>query len=296
MVGNSLTLRDGRELSYQVSKAAKPGGYGPVLLSNSLCAPYQTWDYVVQSLNERGLTVIRYDQPGHGDSTVSRDLSSIMFRDLAEDVSELLRQLQIWKLYAWIGVSMGAATGVHFATMYPGSIEKLFICDTISTSPVNAKISDVFSIRAEAAQKDGTMDTIFKDTIDRWFSKGFQKDNAAEVERVRRIMKATSVAGFATCCAALSSPTFNLQPLASKLGDCVDEVIFVVGENDASLPQSMAELREMAAKASSNKSKPSLHIIKDAGHVCYIDNLPGFKDVVGMHLLQQSTCCELQVL
>lgn len=278
-----MRLPDGRGISYEISRA--PGGDARplILLSNSLCAPYCTWDAVVQQLNIHGIAVLRYDQPGHGLSESPGNADETTFESLADDVAALLRHLQISKLDAWVGVSMGSATGVVFATRYPGVIDKLIVCDTISCSPRVAGTPDVFETRSQAAVEAGNMDDIVEQTIDRWFTQAWRQKNPDELSRVRSIMQTTTVNGFAACCHALSAPTFDLRPLAPKLADCVKEVTLAVGENDANLPQSMKELQILIQGGFSNDGEGkmiNLHVLKNAGHVCYLDNLPDFLHVV----------------
>lgn len=250
-----LTLSDGRQLAYEVS------GQGDALVfSNSLCAPYRTWDHLVERLD---FQVIRYDQVGHGHSTSA----PVTFERLADDVMELLKHLDIERVH-YIGVSMGAATGVYFAARYPGVVRKLVVCDTISASPVNMGVDDVFAKRAKAAPSD--MNAILDGTVERWFSKGWRDRNEQEVARIREIMETTSVDGFVACCGALSSKDFDLRPLVRSLD--VEEVMLVVGESDANLPQTMAELK----RSIEGRVKVRMEVVKSAGHVCYLDNLEGF--------------------
>jgi hypothetical protein len=103
-----VELKDGRKLYYQLSG---PSSSPIVLLSNSLCSPYATWDHFVPRLQALNLQVLRYDQIGHGQSTVNPStVDATTFNDLSDDVKQLISSLKIKKLYAWIGISMGAAT------------------------------------------------------------------------------------------------------------------------------------------------------------------------------------------
>lgn len=289
MAGQSMKLRDGRQLSYLISSPQATSRYDPILLSNSLCAPFKSWDLITEKFTAQGFQIIRYDQAGHGASTSPKDPWSMSFEQLADDVSELLKHLKVEKLHAWIGVSMGAATGVYFSTRYPGIVKHLVICDTISMSPVNAGVTDVFAARAKAAEAKGHMNTIVEQTIERWFASSWREQNPKEVARVRSIMQQTTTEGFIACCAALSSDTFDLRPLARKLGVCVEQVTIVVGEHDANLPESMAELRKLIMKGTKGSQLVDMHVIKNAGHVCYIDNPAGFFDAVGRALVGKRT-------
>jgi pimeloyl-ACP methyl ester carboxylesterase len=292
---SQLQLRDGRQLSYQISgPAPKPSSSGPsdsiptVLLSNSLCAPFHTWDHYVSILHGHKFRVIQYDQVGHGGSTVnSSEVDGTTFNSLANDVLQLLDALQVRKVHAWIGISMGAATGIYFCAQNPGRVERLVICDTISCSPNAIGIPDPFEARVAAARKDGHINDIVEQTIVRWFSEPWREMNEAEVQRMRNIMLKTQIEGFAACCRALQDKEFDLRPLAGKLGGAVEKVMLVVGENDANLPQTMAELREQIQAGFDSLGKGGKvrwAIIKGAGHVSVVDGLEEYSQHVTQFL------------
>lgn len=280
-MASTLTLPDSRKLAYALD--AEPKDAPIVILGNSLCAPYTAWDHVVPVLNKSGFRTLRYDQPGHGDSSSPQDLSSTTFASIADDVAHLLKALSIPKVHGWVGVSMGAATGVYFVTQNPGVVSRFAICDTITSSPSNAGVEDAFGPRVAAARKDGHLDKLLQGTLDRWFGKAWQAANPQETERLRGVMSRTTVDGFETCCAALRSDTFDLRPLLGKVGASVDEVVCVVGENDANLPQTMEEMRgkiQEGFAAAGKSNTVNLKVVKNAGHVCFIDGFDQFNQVI----------------
>jgi pimeloyl-ACP methyl ester carboxylesterase len=254
-----------------------------VILSNPLSAPLTIWDHVVKALNNHGFRCLRYDQPGHGDSSAPADLTTTSFDSMADDVRDLLQSLKITTLHAWIGVSMGASVGFYFVTKNPGVVRKLVICDTISCSPVNAGIDDAFGPRIQAARQDGVMDKTVDGTMDRWFGAEWLALNPDEAWRVKQLMLWTSLDGFETCCHALRAESYDIRPLFGKVGGCVDEALCVVGEKDANLPQTMAEMRDKVEKGfaeAGKKSKVELVVVRNAGHVCFIDGQRQFLETV----------------
>lgn len=280
-MASTVSLPDSRKLAYALD--AEPKDAPIIILSNSLCAPFTAWDHIVQVLNKNGYRTLRYDQPGHGDSSSPQDLNSTTFASIADDVAYLLKSLGISKVYGWVGVSMGAATGIYFTTQYPNVVSKLAICDTINSSPSNAGAEDLFGPRVAAARKDGNLEKLTQGTLDRWFGKDWQAENPKETERMRSLMLRTTVDGFETCCAALRSDTFDLRPLFGKVGAGVDEAICVVGEKDANLPQTMDDMRAKVQAGFAAVGKPnsvSLKVINNAGHVCFIDGFDQFNEVI----------------
>lgn len=175
---------------------------------------------------------------------------------------------------------MGAATGIVFAANYPRVVQRLIVCDTISCSPVNAGIDDIFGPRVAAAREIGKMDGIIDGTLERWLGRVWIDAHPDETSRLRQLMLTTTIDGFETCCAALRSSTFDLRQKTEEAGFGVDEALFIVGEKDANLPEAMQELREGVERGLKKKNASAtvdFHIIKNAGHVCYID---GFDDFI----------------
>ncbi|KAM0224389.1 hypothetical protein ACHAQD_001958 [Fusarium lateritium] len=275
-MASTLTLPDSRTLAYALDSTPKDGPI--VILSNSLTAPLSVWDHVVEALNRNGYRTLRYDQPGHGGSSAPEDLSPT-FDSMAEDVEYLLTMLEISKVYSWIGVSMGASAGIYFTTKFPNIVSKLAICDTISSSPVNAGTEDAFGPRVAAAREAGTLDPTIQSTLERWFGKDWLASNPEETERMRTVMSGTTIDGFEACCNALRSETFDLRPRFGKIGESVDDAVCIVGENDANLPQTMADMRDKIQEgfeAAGKSNKIDLVVIKNAGHVSFVDGFEQF--------------------
>ncbi|KAK3314493.1 Alpha/Beta hydrolase protein [Apodospora peruviana] len=293
-MASTFRLPTGRTISYSLSYNDEPSR-PTVLLSNSLSSQYAFWDHIVSVLHSAGLRVLRYDHPGHGNSGVPDDLASTTFASLAEDVYALLTSPALTTcftgkhapdapftplLHAWIGVSMGAALGIVFATTYPGIIQRLVICDTISSSPANAGVEDAFAPRVAAARESGAMAKTVTATMERWFGKEWIEANAEEAERVKALMGKTTLDGFETCVAALRSHTFDIRPLFAQVGQAVERVLLVVGEKDADLPKQMARMRDEVQKGFGEKQQVKLEVIPDAGHVCFIDGMDEFLKAV----------------
>ncbi|CAI6087622.1 hypothetical protein V2G26_009949 [Clonostachys chloroleuca] len=274
-------LPSSRTLSYHFDE--EPNGGPVVLLANSLCVPFTVWHRVRDILNQSGFRTLRYDQPGHGQSSVPEDLSTTSFKSLAKDVRDLLKNLNIQHLHAWIGVSMGAATGFYFVTQNPQVVKKFVACDTISCSAVNAGIDDPFGPRVESARREGSMDKLIQGTLKRWLGKSFLEKNIEESSHLKELMSHVSLDGFETCCHALWSESFDIRPLFSQVGMSVEDALCIVGEKDANLPETMKTMSEEVGKGFTSAGRPNnveLVVIKDAGHVCFIDGFEQFIQTV----------------
>lgn len=274
----SITLLDGRELAYDL---CGPANAPIVLLSNSLMTNYALWNHFTNELVAHSFRVLRYDPSGHGGSSAPQDPSSTTFITHSNDVAELLKALNIAKIHAWIGISMGAATGTVFVTQNPGVVQKLILSDTITSSPGNAGVPDLFTPRAEVARTDSDgIKKLTEGTLQRWFSEEWRAANSEETERMRRLMHTTTKEGFIACCHALAHKSFDLNPLLRNISSCAEEVLLVVGERDANLPDTMESMRQEIQAGFGDKQQIQLAMINGAGHVPVIDGREDFNRVV----------------
>lgn len=256
-----------------------------VLLSNSLAEDLTSWDRVVPVLENQGFRVLRYDHPGHGRSgaPTEAELTSMTFEILADDVYHLLEHLKIDKLHAWVGVSMGGIKAVYFTARHPGIVNKIVVADAIAVSPTVACIPDNFAARVSAVKQSGSISEDLSNTRTRWFGEDWMAKHPEETARMEKSMATTTILGLETCCAALRSPSFDLRPLFPKVGHGCEEALIVAGEKDADLPAKMQEIRQAIEESfwSCGKKIPvRMEIIKNAGHVPYIDGFEDFCEII----------------
>ncbi|KAL1900297.1 hypothetical protein Sste5346_002608 [Sporothrix stenoceras] len=281
---SSFALPCGRRMAYALSQptTTKP----VVLLSNSLCEDYTSWGRVVPVIENLGFRTLRYDQPGHGQSPApaAEDIKKTTFESLADDVAQLLKHLDISCLHAWVGVSMGGIKGIYFAARHPGIIQKLVVADAIAASPTVAGAPmDVFANRVAAAKTAGNMTTDLDNVGKRWFGEAWLAANPDEAKRMRASMDTTTLEGLEACCAALSSPTFDLRPLYPSVGKGADEALIIAGEKDADLPVKMQDMRaavEESLVANGKTTPVALSIVPNAGHVPYVDGFDQFCQIL----------------
>ena len=282
-----FTLADGRALRYTLSSPDEPQR-PTVLLASLLSTTGAVWDHVVPLLHAIGLRTLTYDHPGHGGSAAPTDLGSTTLESMADDVYALLaglaseQKLAIPRLHAWIGCSMGAAAGVVFATRHPGTVGTLVVCDTISASPANMGVDDAFGPRVRMVREQGTCANLLSATRERWFGADWIAAHPDTVAWLSQLMSETTVDGFETSVAALTSPTFDLRALAPKVADSVERVLLVVGENDADLPVTMKALAADIKKGfgAAADDKVGFHVLPVAGHASFIDGFEAWRAVV----------------
>ncbi|KAI0418774.1 zearalenone lactonase [Xylaria grammica] len=280
---HTLELSSGRDMSF--SFAEPPGGsYDFILLANPFGTTLEIWDHVVLRCTAAGFNVIRYELPGHGFSTAPEDLDSTTIHTLVQDVLELLEDMDVQKLDAWIGVGLGAAIGVAFAARYANYITRLVVCDTITCSPVNAGVPDFFRTSSAALASAGGTDDYVDDSLRRWFGDTWLGANEDEAERVRFCMLDATVEGLQTCLAALSSPTFDLRLWASRAGLHIKSALLLVGENDSPGLYQMMEELQMDLQGGLRMRNPGAVVrlvkILGAGHVPFVDSIDSFLALV----------------
>ncbi|CAK7245880.1 MAG: hypothetical protein STHCBS139747_007485 [Sporothrix thermara] len=277
-----FVLSGGRRLQYTLAYPDEPQR-PTVVLSSPLATTAAVWDDVVNVLHKKGLRALTYDHPGHGGSSAPDDLQSNTLQTMAEDVFELLQSLSLNTIHAWIGCSLGAATGTVFSERHPGVLDRLVICDTVSGSPANMGTPDVFTPRVRAL-RDGqsTLEEGLAQTRERWLGKDYLASHPEQAAWLTQLMSETTMDGFETCIAALLSPGFDLREIAPKIG--VDKVLVVVGEKDADLPTTMKALADQIYDG--GKRAVGFHVLQNAGHTSFIDGFDSWCEVVLPFLLE----------
>ncbi|PGH21551.1 hypothetical protein AJ80_03111 [Polytolypa hystricis UAMH7299] len=273
-----ISLPDGRKLAFDLSG---PPESPVILLSNSLLSNFRVWDHFVKVLHSNGFRTLRYDYPGHGHSTTPSDLNSVTLFSLANDVSLLVMAVKLTEVHAYIGVSMGASVGLLFAAQNPGFVKKLIFCDGMRRSPLAAGKEDPFGPRIEIAKaQPDAIETLTESTLERWFGTAWMNANIDETERMREIMNTTTRDGYIACCNALRDKGNDLSRYLEKAGRNVNAAMLVVGEKDANMPETMAEMKKDIQAGLGSKGTVGWAVIKGAGHLPMIDNSKQFNTEV----------------
>ncbi|KAJ5272582.1 hypothetical protein N7478_007707 [Penicillium angulare] len=271
-------LPNGRQMAYTLSPETPSKRI--IVLSNSLAEDLTSWDRVVSALQDQDFQVLRYDQPGHGQSSLpsESEISSLSFETMADEVYYLLKHLGIDRLHAWIGVSMGGIKGLYFVTRHPDIVNKLIVSDAIAASPTVMGIPNNFAMRARTVKDAGSVTEDLANTRTRWFGEEWMAEHPEETARMEKSMATTTIQGLEACCAALGSLSFDLRILYPKVGQGCNEALIVAGEKDADLPVRMMDMRKAVEESFSSHGKRiqvQMQIVKSAGHVPYVD---GFED------------------
>jgi 3-oxoadipate enol-lactonase len=171
-----------------------PDGAPWLVLSTSLGCALEMWEPQVAAFS-REFRLLRYDTRGHGGSSVPARPYTL--EQLGTDVLGLLDALGIERA-RYCGLSMGGATGMWLASNACRRIERLVLCNTTPWLGPPATMN----ARMAALLRDG-MPALVDAILERWFTAGFRVREPGSVERIRQMLLATPVEGYAGCCEAL---------------------------------------------------------------------------------------------
>ncbi|PZT71360.1 4-carboxymuconolactone decarboxylase [Streptomyces sp. SW4] len=210
---------------------SQPPGGGPLsapplLLGPSLGTSLALWDTVAPELSARH-RVIRWDLPGHGGSPAGLISAGATVGDLADLVLALADALGVER-FAYAGVSLGGAVGLHLAVHHPERLSSLaVICSSAHFNGAGPWRERAALVRAEGLAKlAGSAD-------ERWFTPGFT------VPELVRDHREADPEAYAACCDALAA--FDLR---DRLADITVPTLVIAGREDPATPP--AHLREIA--------------------------------------------------
>ena len=117
----------------------------------------------------------------------------------------------------------------------------------------------VWEERILAARREG-MSALVQETLERWLSEEFRKDQPGLTGRIRDMIVQTPVTGYEGCCRAISG--FDLL---EDLPGIKAPTLIMVGENDPGTPVSAAEEMKQRIR------KAELFVIPGALHLSNIE-------------------------
>ena len=200
-------------------------GDGPWLtMSHSLACNSSMWDEQAKLLSRR-FKVLRYDTRGHGGTEATE--GAYDFDLLTADVVALWDALGVACSH-YVGLSLGGTTGLELAVRYPERVASLAACDCRCNAP--PEFAAAWEPRIATAQRDGT-EALVEPTLQRWFTPEFRAKNSPVLEKVARMIRATSAAGYVGCAEALKR-----IDVERRLGEVRCPTLFLTGDKDPSAP------------------------------------------------------------
>lgn len=238
-------------LSFQCSLDGKEGASW-LVFSNSLLTNLSLWDAQVAAFAHR-FRILRYDQRGHGGTEVPTGPATL--EQLAADAEALMAHFGV-EGATFVGVSMGAATGLLLASRAPGRVAAVVASDgQAATAPGGA---EAWQERIDMAAADG-MEAFAGATLRRWFSPASIASGNPAIARVHGMIRDTPQAGFVACARALQA--YDVRDALPTLSQ---PVLLVAGAEDGAMPQTMRRMAEAIRDARFVE-------IPDAGHLPCIE-------------------------
>ncbi|WP_241845432.1 3-oxoadipate enol-lactonase [Streptomyces silvensis] len=207
-------------------RAEGPPSAPALLLGPSLGTSTALWDAVAPELAVTH-RVVRWDLPGHGGSAADLVGPGATVGDLAALVLALADSLDIHR-FAYAGVSLGGAVGLHLAVHHPERVESL----AVICSSAHFGGSAPWEERAARVRREG-LAALADSAPSRWFTPGFT------VPRLVADHRAADPAAYAACCDALAA--FDIR---DGLSSITAPTVLLAGREDPATPP--AHLREIA--------------------------------------------------
>jgi 3-oxoadipate enol-lactonase len=244
---------NGITINYQIDG---PEGAPWLIFSNSLITNLSMWDDQAAEL-KTSFRVLRYDQRGHGDTQATDGKYS--FDLLANDVIALMDALSIPRAH-FAGISMGGMTALFLAQHHAERFDRIIACDCgPASTPASAQ---QWKERIDLAADKG-MEALVEPTVNRWFPPEFVATKAPVLDKIRGMIKATPLKGFAGCAQALSD--YDLRP---GLAGISRPTLLIVGTKDATLA-GIRQIKEAVPGA-------VLVELEGAGHISNVEQPAAF--------------------
>jgi 3-oxoadipate enol-lactonase len=242
-------------------KLEGPEGAPWLVFSNSLATNFSLWDAQAAEFCQ-SFRILRYDQRGHGGTDAPH--GRYTFATLMADVLALFDAFGVERAH-FCGLSMGGATAVGLAELYPDRLDRVIVCDSGAMStPAQTK---QWEERIEAAEKGG-MEALVEPTMTRWFPAEIRAANPPYLDKVRAMIRSTPVNGFIGCSAALADHDYN-----AAVGTVTRPVLFIAGSKDGITPGVMQDMNR--------RLHASRYVeLEGAGHISNLDQPAEFTKAV----------------
>ena len=221
------------------------------------------WDGQVTALGG-DFRILRYDLRGHGGSEATRGDYSIAL--LVEDLLGLLNQLRIEKT-SLVGLGLGGAIAQAFAIEHPERVENLVAC--CCRARMVPDFAAMWHTLRGTVQEQG-LEAIVEPTVQRWFSEEFKAAHPEVLEKIRKMIRGTTLDGYLGVTAA-----FLDLDVEDRLPEIKARTLYVSGAEDK-LGGPPDLMQGLAGKISGAK-----HVsVPKAAHIANIQNPEGFNQVL----------------
>ncbi|WP_374298367.1 3-oxoadipate enol-lactonase [Paracoccus sp. (in: a-proteobacteria)] len=214
---------------------------------NSLGTDLRMWDAQVADLAQ-DFRILRHDRRGHGRSGTPQPPYGLA--DLGGDVIALWDALSIARSH-FCGLSIGGLTGQWLGIHAGPRLDRLVVCATAA----RIGTAESWTARIDEVRANG-LGSLVPATADRWFTPAFRKAQPAAVDAILGSFAATSIDGYAGCCAALAG-----ADLRGDLARIAVPVLAISGDDDPVCPPADLEAIAGGVQDGRHVSLPGRHIV-----------------------------------
>ena len=240
-----------------------------VTFGNSLATDLSMWDDQVAALKD-DFRIVRYDKRGHGATLAVGERYSM--DTLVHDVVAIWNALGIDRSH-FVGLSIGGRTGLRLAINHPDRMLSAVISNTRADVP--KPIRKLWAARIDTARRHG-MEGLIDTTVERWCSPSFFATGTPVLDKMRAMVRSTSVEGYIGGAQALMDHDDR-----SRLGDIGLPCLFIAGHDDSSAaPENMKAMSEAVRGARFVELAP-------AGHIANMEQPAAYNGILRDFLLER---------
>lgn len=236
---------------------------------NSLGTDMHMWDAQIAGLSN-DFRILRYDRRGHGMSGTPTPPYSMA--DLGGDVIALWDALKIERTH-FCGLSIGGLTGQWLAIHAGARLDRIALCATAA----RIGTPESWSVRIDEVRANG-LNSLVPATAERWFTPAFRTARPDVAGAILTSFAATSVDGYAGCCAALAG-----TDLRDRLHQIAIPLLAISGDDDPVCPPDQL-------KAIADGVQYGRHICLPGRHIVNLESAPQFNTVLRDFLTDASPC------
>lgn len=228
----------------------------PILFAHGFPLDHTMWTPQLIAFQEIH-RVIAPDLRGFGESTGDGEVHTMA--DFADDLANLLEQLDVDRPVTFCGLSMGGYIALEFARRHPDKLSRLILCDTKASPDPEANRRNRLDL-AERVLKEGP-EFFIEEMLEKLFSPAMLASSAPVVEETRGVMKRSNPAGVA----AASRGMAERADFSGSLEEMTVPTLVLCGSEDAIT--TVEEMRELAERMPNAR----FIVIEGAGHMAPLE-------------------------
>ena len=258
---------DGVNIYYEVH-----GEGEPLVLIEGLAQQVCMWKNQIEGLKD-SFKVIAFDLRGSGRSDKPQTGYSVDI--FADDTIKLIRKLNLEKPNI-LGVSLGGFIAQKVAFKYGSEIGKVILVNTAFGGPNYIPPSqNILNIMLTGGDGATPFEKAFN-SLSLGFTDEFIKEKRGVIEEILRCLFQNIQPPYAYQGQAIAGATFNMENEVEKIEN---ETLVIIAEKDKIVPI------ENGLRLKEKLKNSKLEILKDCGHLCFIEKYDEFNEVVKKFLI-----------